>query len=119
MMDFPCNPANFSDLSEYLCRFNLLDRGRGYAVFHQSCYLINPPIQLLASPSTRRHHMANYEKLYDQFQLTTEQRESLLHLASPPLHIPPKMDRLIVETVIVEGGERRIIKKEELGAKLV
>ena len=60
-----------------------------------------------------------YEKLYEQFQLTPSQRENLRSLTDSPFREAPKLDRFIVETVIVEGGERRIISKEEQSAKLV
>ena len=63
--------------------------------------------------------MTNFAKQYDQFRLTTEQCETLRRLADPRLHLPRIADLVIVETVIVEDGERRIIKKEEQSAKLV
>ena len=63
--------------------------------------------------------MTAYEKLYDQFLLTSDKREGLLSLSELLFYTPPKMGRLIVETVIVENGERLIIKKEEQSAKLV
>lgn len=63
--------------------------------------------------------MAEYEMRYAQFGLAPEQRESLRRLGEPPLHIPPRLERLIVETIIVEGGERRVVKEEEQDAKLV
>jgi len=63
--------------------------------------------------------MSEFAKKYDQFRLTTEQCENLRRLADPRLHLPRTVDRVIVETVIVEDGERRVIKQEEQGAKLV
>ena len=63
--------------------------------------------------------MSDFQKQYDEFRLSTEQCESLRRLADPKLYLPPTEDRVIVETVIVEDGERRVIKKEEQCAKLV
>jgi hypothetical protein len=63
--------------------------------------------------------MSEFEKLYDQFQITAEKCNNLRWFAEPRLYLPRVTDRVIVETVIVENGERRIIKKEEQGAKLV
>lgn len=63
--------------------------------------------------------MPNFEQRYDRFQISPEKGGSLRLLAEPPLHLPPSTDRVIVETVIVENGERRIVSKEEQGAKLV
>ena len=63
--------------------------------------------------------MFTYEKLYEQFHLTPDQCIGLRSLAEFPYRVPPKFDRFIVETVIIEGGERRVMKKEEQGAKLV
>ena len=63
--------------------------------------------------------MLTYEKLYEQFDLTPDQCEGLRRLAELPFRALPKLDRFIVETVIVEGGERRVVKKEEQGAQLV
>ena len=63
--------------------------------------------------------MSNFEKQYGEFRLSTEQCESLRRLADPRLHLPRTEDRVIVESVIVEDGERRVIKKEEQCAKLV
>ena len=73
----------------------------------------------LAVLPTLAHHMLAYEKLYEQFQLTPNQRENLRSVTDSPFREAPKLDRFIVETVIVEGGERRIISKEEQSAKLV
>jgi hypothetical protein len=63
--------------------------------------------------------MSEFEKLYDQFQITTENCSSLRRLAEPALHLLRPAERVVVETVIVENGQRRIVKKEEQGAKLV
>ena len=63
--------------------------------------------------------MSELAKQYDQFGLTTEQCEDLRRLADPQLYLPRTAERLIVETIIVEDGERRVIKKEEQNAKLV
>ena len=63
--------------------------------------------------------MPDFHQLYDRFQISATTGASLRGLAEPPLHLPRPTDRVIVETVIVENGERRIVGKEEQGAKLV
>lgn len=63
--------------------------------------------------------MSEFEKLYNQFQITAEKRDNLRWLAEPRPYLRRVTDRVIVETVIIENGERRVIKKEEQGAKLV
>lgn len=63
--------------------------------------------------------MTDFDQLYDRFEISIEKSDSLRRLAEPPLHLPRPKDRVIVETVIVENGERRTITKEEQGAKLV
>jgi hypothetical protein len=63
--------------------------------------------------------MGEYESRYAEFRLTNEQRDSLRRLTKPSLHSPSTAGRLLVETIIVECGERRVVKEEEQGAKLV
>lgn len=63
--------------------------------------------------------MSKFETLYDQFQITAEKCDNLRWLADPKLQFSGVMDCVVVETVIVENGERRIVKKEAQGAKLV
>lgn len=63
--------------------------------------------------------MPEFEKQYDRFLLTTEKCNNLRWLADPRLHLPRATDRVLVETVIVENGERRVVKQEEQNAKLV
>jgi len=63
--------------------------------------------------------MSEFGKQYDQFHITAENCDDLRRLACLTLHLPRAMDRVVVETVIVENGERRIVKKEEQRAKLV
>jgi hypothetical protein len=63
--------------------------------------------------------MSEFEKLYEQFQISAEKFDNLQRLADPRQHLPRVTDRVIVETVIVENGERRVIKKDEQDAKLV
>lgn len=63
--------------------------------------------------------MSEFEKLYEQFQITAEKCDNLRQLADPKQYLPRVADRVIVETVIVENGERRVIKKDEQDAKLV
>lgn len=63
--------------------------------------------------------MSTFKKQYDQFQLSPKQCDDLQQLADPRLHLPRTTDRLIVETILIEDGERRVVKKEEQGAQLV
>lgn len=63
--------------------------------------------------------MSEFEKQYDEFRLSTEQCENLRRLADLGSYLQKAEDRVIVETVIVEDGQRRVIKKEEQCAELV
>ncbi len=63
--------------------------------------------------------MPDFEKRYDQFQLTVEKCDNLRRLTDSPLHILRATDRVVVETIVVENGERRVVKTEEQCAKLV
>jgi hypothetical protein len=63
--------------------------------------------------------MSKFDAQYAQFQLTPEKCENLKYLADPSQYLLRAADRVIVETVVVEHGERRVIKKEEKGAELV
>jgi len=71
------------------------------------------------SQMTGRLRVSEFENKYGQFQLTPEKCDSLRWLADPRSHLPHPRDRVIVETVIVEHGERRTVKREEQDAKLV
>lgn len=62
--------------------------------------------------------MSEFEKLYEEFHISTEHGETLKRLADLAPH-NHSSGRIVVETVIVEHGERRIVKKEERSAKLV
>jgi hypothetical protein len=59
--------------------------------------------------------MSNFEKLYDCFQITSE-GDNLRRLAEPAIHLRRSQERVIVETIIVEHGERRVVKTEAQGA---
>lgn len=63
--------------------------------------------------------MADYNRMYDQFFLDCGQVEQLRHLSEHAEQSSQKKDRLIVETVIIEHGRRRVIRREEQGAELV
>lgn len=63
--------------------------------------------------------MSEFGKQYDQFLIRAENCDDLRRLACFTLHLPRATDCVVVETVIVENGERRIVKKEEQHAKLV
>lgn len=63
--------------------------------------------------------MTEFEKLYDRFQITAEEGENLRRLAEPALHLRRPPARVVVETVVVENGERRVVKTEAQGVQLV
>ena len=63
--------------------------------------------------------MCDFERLYERFEISSEKGDSLRRLAESPLHRPRPTARVVVETVIVENGERRIVETEEQNAKLV
>ena len=63
--------------------------------------------------------MPDFDKLYDCFKITAKEGDSLRRLAEPALHLRRSPDRVIVETVVVEDGERRIVKTEVQTAQLV
>ena len=63
--------------------------------------------------------MHTLDQLYAQFQISAEEGDRLRRLADPGRHVHGETDRVVVETIIVEHGERRIVKTEERSAKLV
>jgi len=63
--------------------------------------------------------MPEFEKQYELFLLTTEKCDNLRWLADSRLDLPRTTDRVLIETVIVDNGERRVLKQEEQYAKLV
>jgi hypothetical protein len=63
--------------------------------------------------------MSDFEKLYGRFKITAKECDTLRRLAEPALHLRRPLDRVIVETVVVEDGERRVVKTEVQSAELV
>ncbi|MEP6889306.1 MAG: hypothetical protein ABI955_01260 [Nitrospirota bacterium] len=59
--------------------------------------------------------MNDIEDKYAQFGLTEEVRQRLVQLSAlrPPTDVATPL--LIVETVIIQGGNRTIVSKEEQG----
>lgn len=56
--------------------------------------------------------MTDFDKLYDCFEIMQKGKDSLRRLAEPEWHIRRSPGQIIVETVVVEDGERRVIKTE-------
>ncbi|MFH1079590.1 MAG: hypothetical protein V1766_04930 [Pseudomonadota bacterium] len=56
-----------------------------------------------------------YEK-YKLFQLGEELRQHLLRLSDSKFPLQQPQTRVVVETLIMENGERRVISKEEQDA---
>jgi len=63
--------------------------------------------------------MSDFEKRYERFKITAKEGDSLRGLAEPALHLRRSPDRVIIETVVVEDGERRVVKTEVQSAQLV
>jgi hypothetical protein len=63
--------------------------------------------------------MSSFKEQFDMFQLTSAKCKYLQHLAESNPYLLQSGVRVLVETVVVDEGERRVIKKEEQGAKLV
>lgn len=63
--------------------------------------------------------MTNFEAQFERFHISPEQLEHLRELTrKPPDHLGAT-NHVVVETVLVEGGERRVLRKENCDAKLV
>jgi hypothetical protein len=63
--------------------------------------------------------MPDIEGKYELFQLNNELREHLRQLSDSHFPFSTSRNRIVVETVVVENGERTIVRKEEQDAKLV
>ena len=63
--------------------------------------------------------MSDFYTLYDCFKITAQEGDSLRRLAEPALHLRRSPARVIVETVVVDDGERRVVKTEVQSAQLV
>jgi hypothetical protein len=63
--------------------------------------------------------MSEFEKQFEAFNLSTEKAEQLKDLAVADLAFPKRAKTIVVETVLIEDGERKVIKSEALGAILV
>ena len=63
--------------------------------------------------------MSEFEKQFEAFNLSTEKAEQLKGLAITDFSFPKRAKTVVVETVLIEDGNRKIIKSEALGAKLV
>jgi hypothetical protein len=61
--------------------------------------------------------MKEIKELYELFRLDEELRRHLLRLSdsSFPLQKPPQA-RVIVETLIIENGQRRVVNREDQDA---
>ena len=63
--------------------------------------------------------MSEFEKQFEAFNLSTEKAEQLKGLAIADFSFPKRAKTVVVETVLIEDGNRKVIKSEALGAKLV
>lgn len=63
--------------------------------------------------------MPIFEDLYAAFQLEPSQREALQKLADLSSLGTVQSTRLMVETAIIDGGEKTVVSKEETHAQLV
>ena len=63
--------------------------------------------------------MSEFEKQFEAFNLSAEKAERLKGLAIADFSFPKRAETVVVETVLIEDGDRKVIKSEALGAKLV
>jgi len=63
--------------------------------------------------------MSDFEKRYERFKITAKEADNLRRLAEPALHLRRAPNRVIVETVVIEDGDRRVVKTEVQSAQLV
>jgi hypothetical protein len=63
--------------------------------------------------------MSEFETQYDAFNLTEKLAEQLKALSTPTWNQVEASRRVVVETVVVQEGNRRVINEEITHAKLV
>lgn len=63
--------------------------------------------------------MSEFQRRFAAFNLPAENVERLKGLAFADFSFPKRAETVIVETVLIENGDRKVIKSEALGAKLV
>jgi hypothetical protein len=63
--------------------------------------------------------MTELEKQFDSFNLTAKLAEHLTALSTPGFNHVEGAKRIVVETVVIEGGDRRVINAEVTYAQLV
>jgi len=63
--------------------------------------------------------MSESEQKYELFNLTDDLVKHLRQLADPHFPLSNLSGRVVVDTVIVKDGVRKLINTEERGAKLV
>lgn len=63
--------------------------------------------------------MSDFETRYELFKITAENGDSLRRLAEPALHLRRSPRHVIVETVVVQDGERKVIMTEVKSGQLV
>jgi len=63
--------------------------------------------------------MSDFNEKFEAFNLTDESAQQLRSLAKPSSYFVEQAERIIVETVVVEDGNRRVINVEAACAKLV
>jgi hypothetical protein len=60
--------------------------------------------------------MENIDEAYALLGLTTDVRARLVHLATMAQGTSVERSRIVVETVVVDNGDRKVIEREEHGA---
>lgn len=63
--------------------------------------------------------MSGFERQFEAFNLSAEKAEQLKGLAITDFAFAKRAETVVVETVLIEDGDRKVIKSETLGAKLV
>ncbi len=63
--------------------------------------------------------MSEFERRFEAFNLSAEKAAQLKALAVVDFSFPRRAETLVLETVLIEEGERKVIKSEALGAQLV
>ena len=63
--------------------------------------------------------MSEFERQFAAFNLLPERAEQLKGLAATNFSFAKRAETIVVETVLIEDGDRQVIKSEALSAKLV
>lgn len=63
--------------------------------------------------------MPEFEKQFEAFLLSPQKTDEFAALGRYEFSFCPPPAQLVVETVLVENGDRKVVRSEALGAKLV